>query len=269
MMVRRKHNKPRTSVSVPLQERTLGHLIAAVIEAGFILILVIALFVVGFFAYKRFTEEAFFPLQRLIIAEPLRYGETATIEDAVLAQGEKDLLHFDVNRLASEINALPWVKSASVEKRWPDAVYLNINERIPVVRWKNDYLDKDAVRFSLPYPPRDELLFMLSGPDGSEQKVLQRYREMEPWLLGQEIVPQDIRLDPRLIWHIGLAGDIDVIVGRDQLNNRLKKLAEVYQRIIKPYGQYVQTVDLRYQDGFSVRWKPGVVPKPQTDNNES
>lgn len=267
-MVQRKPNKPRASVSVPLQERTLWHLFAAIIEGGFILVLIIALFLAGFFAYQRFTQQAFFPLQRVIIAEPLRYGQAATISDAVIAQKQKDLLHFDVNQLAREVSALPWVREASAEKRWPDAVFVRVVERVPVVRWNDDYLDKDGVRFSLPHPPRNESLFLLSGPDGSEEKVLQRYREMEPWLLGQGIVAEDIRLDPRLIWHISLAQDIDVIVGRDQLNNRLKKLAEVHKRIIQPYGQYVQAVDLRYQDGFSVRWKQGVVLKTQA-NGES
>lgn len=112
----------------------------------------------------------------------------------------------------------------------------------------------------MPNPPHEDL-FQVSGPDGSEKRVLKRYREIEPWLLGQQIDAVAIRLDPRLVWHIRLRSGIDVILGRHDLNQRLKKLAVVYRRVINDYRPYIASVDLRYQDGFSVRWKPGVHPQ--------
>ena len=52
----------------------------------------------------------------------------------------------------------------------------------------------------------------------------------------------------------------DIILGRDQLNERLKKLVVVNDKVIKPYHPYIDAIDLRYHDGFSVRWKAGVRP---------
>ncbi|MBV7435178.1 cell division protein FtsQ/DivIB [Cardiobacteriaceae bacterium TAE3-ERU3] len=251
----------KSAVSVPRDRHPLWLGLLAISEAMLILLLVVGIAVALYFAYQRLTKQAFFPLRRVIIAEPLRYGSADDVAAAVNRAGEPDLMHVDVQELAKNISDISWVSDAVVEKRWPDSVYVRLQERFPVVRWGGQYLDKDAVRFSLPNPPAQEALFPVMGPDGYEGKVLARYREMEPWLLGQQVPMNGIRLDPRLIWHIDLPGDIDVILGRDDLNNRLKKLAMVYKRVVVPYEAYIDAVDLRYQDGFSVRWKPGVKPK--------
>ena len=34
----------------------------------------------------------------------------------------------------------------------------------------------------------------------------------------------------------------------------------VNDKVIKPYHPYIDAIDLRYHDGFSVRWKAGVRP---------
>jgi len=60
---------------------------------------------------------------------------------------------------------------------------------------------------------------------------------------------------------------LTVILGRDQLNERLKKLVVVNNKVIKPYHPYIDAIDLRYHDGFSVRWKAGV--RPVTTDNAS
>lgn len=255
----------RSSVSVPRHRRKAWQLFVATAEAVVILLLVVGIAVALYFVYQRLTKQAFFPLRRVVIAEPLRYGSVDEVAAAVTDTGEADLMHIDVQKMAGNIRELSWVRDASVEKRWPDSVFVRLEERVPVVRWGEHYLDKDGLRFDLPKPPAGEVLFPVIGPDGYETKVLSRFREMEPWLLGQQVPMSGIRLDPRLIWHIGLPGDIDVILGRDDLNNRLKKLAIVHKRVIQPYQQYIDTVDLRYQDGFSVRWKPGVRPKNGAD----
>lgn len=266
---KRSSRSSRSAVSVPRSQQRWWQLLVALVEAFVIIVLIMGITISLYFLYQRLTKEAFFPLRRVVIAEPLRYGSIDAISEAVVSVGDADLLHVDVQEVARHISALPWIDSATVEKHWPDSLYVRVQERYPVVRWGEDYLDKDGVRFSLPRPPHDEVLFPVSGPDGYEAKVLTRYREMEPWLLGQRIPVLAIRLDPRLIWHLtlsdGVEGEIDVILGRHNLNNRLKKLAVVHRRVIKKYQQYIESVDLRYQDGFSVRWKPGVRPK-SSDN---
>ena len=220
-------------------------------------------------AYQRMTEHAFFPLKRVILVEPLKYADAHAVTDVVRGYGQTDLLHVDVAGLVQELAALSWVKDVAVDKKWPDAIEVRLTEREPVVRWGDKgFLDDQGVQFVLPDTPALKGLFTVRGPEGYETVVLEHYRLFAPWLAAQNIPVESITLDPRLVWHVGI-GPIDVILGRDNLSERLRKLSVVHRRVIEPYRPYIHSVDLRYQDGFSVRWKDGVSPKSTENKGES
>lgn len=251
----------RASVSRPREARPAWHILTAVMETFIIVALLALIALACYAAYKRFTEHAFFPLKRVILVEPLRYADPHDVTAAVRNHGENDLLHVDVTELVKEIAQLSWVKDVTVDKKWPDAIEVRLTEREPVVRWGNKgFLDSNGVQFALPDTPALQGLFTVRGPEGYEGFVLEHYRIFQPWLVSQGIAVESMTLDPRLVWHMGL-GKIDVILGRDHLSDRLRKLAVVNRRVIEPYRAYIHSVDLRYQDGFSVRWKDGVTPK--------
>lgn len=250
----------KTSV-VPRHQTPLGKLILRRFARSLVALTLlgfIALF--AFMGYKRLSQNAFFPLKRVVLTRQLIYADPQLINNAVQNYGRADLLQVDVADLAKDIRSLDWVQSATVEKLWPDAVKVDVVERIPILRWGNDdFLDNDGNHFHLPETPPLAALFPVKGPEGTEEQVLAMYRKVTPWLNSQQIPITALTLDPRMNWHVGI-GSIDVIVGRDNLNERFKKLVPVYNRIIKKYDKYIDSVDLRYQDGFSVRWKDGVTP---------
>lgn len=258
----------RASVSRPRDARATWQLWKAIWEMFFIVALLALIALACYAAYKRMTEHAFFPLKRVVLLEPLKYADPASVTDVVRAYGETDLVHVKVVDLAQELAALSWVKDVAVDKKWPDAVEVRVVEREPVVRWGNKaFLDAEGVQFTLPDSFALQQLFTVRGPEGYEQMVLEHYRIFAPWLRAQNIAVDSITLDPRLVWHVGIGG-IDVILGRDQLSERLRKLVVVNQRVIEPYRPYIHSVDLRYQDGFSVRWKDGVSPKGAEDKGD-
>lgn len=231
-----------------------------ILECLFVVVLLIGIALAMYNIYQRLSKVTFFPLKRVVIQKPLRYGDMHEISEIIRQHRQKDLLHMDAALLAGEIQHLDWIAKASVYKRWPDAVEIKLEERIPVVRWgQNAFLDAGGEVFSIPDNDKLRVLFNLQGPDGYEKHVLQYYEEMAPWLAARHLDIQQLTLDPRLVWHAQLNG-LDVILGRDQLNERLKKLVVVNQKVIKPYNRYIEAIDLRYHDGFSVRWKPGVKP---------
>lgn len=54
------------------------------------------------------------------------------------AQGQNIFL-VDVGDLATRIEALPMVASASIEKQWPDQLAVNVVERLPVLLWQTQH----------------------------------------------------------------------------------------------------------------------------------
>jgi hypothetical protein len=263
----------RSSVSVPREQRTAWQLTRLAIECILIVGLLIGIAVVLYNIYQRILQQNLFPLKRVIIEEPLHYGDLREVSEILRNHHQRNLLHMDVALLADEMQRLDWVAKASVYKRWPDAVEVKLEERVPVVRWGgNAFLDNSGVLFSIPDNDKLRELATIYGPDGYEQQVLQYWHDIAPWLAARPLEIQQLTLDQRLVWHAELTNGLDVILGRDQLNERLKKLVIVNKKVIEPYHRYIEAIDLRYHDGFSVRWKAGVKPvtaEKNTSRNSS
>ena len=251
----------RSSVSVPREQRTAWQVFRLVLECVFVVVLLMGIAASIYAIYQRLSQQNFFPLKRVIIQEPLRYGDMREVSEIIRNHHQRDLLHMDVTLLADEMQRLDWIAKASVYKRWPDAVEVKLEERVPVVRWGGRaFLDASGEPFSIPDNDKLRELATIHGPDGYEKQVLQYWHDIAPWLGARQLQLQQLSLDQRLVWHAELENGLDVILGRDQLNDRLKKLAVVNDKVIKPYHRYIEAIDLRYHDGFSVRWKPGVKP---------
>lgn len=86
----------------------------------------------------------------------------------------------DVNIIQSQIERLPWIKQASVRKQWPDELKIHLVEYVPIARWNDQHMvDVDGNSFSVPTDRvNKQNLPMLYGPEGSENEVLQGFREM-------------------------------------------------------------------------------------------
>ena len=256
----------RPSASVPRKERNSWQMAYLAIECVVIVALLIGIAVVGYNLYQSVLSQNLFPLKRVVIREPLHYGEVSEI---IRNHQQRDLMHMDIAVLAEEMQQLDWIAKASVYKRWPDTVEMDLVERVPVVRWgEKAFLDADGAVFTIPDNDKLRHLFTVHGPDGYEKQVLGYYQLIAPWLSKQRIAIQELYLDQRLVWHARLENGLDVILGRDQLNERLKKLIVVNDKVIEPYARYIDGIDLRYHDGFSVRWKAGVKPVTAEKNPE-
>ncbi|HCB13375.1 MAG TPA: cell division protein FtsQ, partial [Gammaproteobacteria bacterium] len=53
-----------------------------------------------------------------------------------------------------------------------------------------------------------------------------------------------------------------VYVGREQFEQRLQRLVQLYPRILSAQIDRIAVVDLRYGNGFVVRWKTAGSPIP-------
>lgn len=250
----------RKPSAIPKEKVSRTKNILSLIKDFFIILFLLS--VIGFLSwmgYQRLTKNAFFPLKRVILERPVVYADPETITQAVRRYGRADLTQINLKELAAEIRKIDWVKSASVSRQWPDAIKINVQERLPILRWGKDrFLDTGANHFHLPDSPALSQLFPVTGPEGTEEIVLNMYSRINPWLRDHGLNMTALTLDPRLVWHVQLDGKIDVIVGREDLNQRFKKLVVINQKIIKKYEKYIDSVDLRYQGGFSIRWKKGV-----------
>ena len=168
----------------------------------------------------------------------------------------KGLVNVDLPKVRAAVRALPWVDTVSVQRNWPRGLAVTIGEQVAAARWgdsgllntRGDLFAHDATHIPLELP-------RLSGPDGTEVSVVQRYFAMRDRLLEQGMRITALRLDARGAWELDLDNGVTVRLGRQQLDERFNTFMATAARIVAQRATDIAYVDMRYANGFAIGWR--------------
>ena len=167
----------------------------------------------------------------------------------------------DVATIRSAARQLPWVRESSVRRVWPGAIHIAVVEREAVFRWgEASLMEADATTFT----PADASGFgqlpLLAGPPGTEADVVDRFHQLEAQFapLGQHLA--QVTLSERGAWRAVLGSGVVLLLGRDPAPGALTRLLNAFPAVIAPRLYEAEQVDLRYANGFAVRWRPNAPP---------
>ncbi len=168
----------------------------------------------------------------------------------------KGLVSVDLGAVRAAVHVLPWVDTVSVQRNWPRGLTVTIGEQVAAARWgdngllntRGDLFANDATHIPLELP-------RLSGPDGTQASVVQRYITMRDRLaeLGMRITA--LRLDARGAWQLDLDNGVTVRLGRQQLDERFNTFVATAARIVAQRATDIAYVDMRYANGFAIGWR--------------
>jgi cell division protein FtsQ len=207
-----------------------------------------------------------FPLEVVKIQGDFRYLDKARLQDMVEPQLDGGFFTVDVARVCEVIESMPWVASATVKRIWPDRLRVRVTEQLPVARWgDNGYLNERGEAF-VPEPTQvvgD--LPALAGPDGHEATVLEQYRAMSRALAPTGLRVAGVTLDDRRAWRLQTDSGVALELGRADTRRRLQRFVQAWPSVFVARVNELQRVDLRYSNGFSVRWQQA---NAKTDNSK-
>lgn len=201
-----------------------------------------------------------------VSAEQIR----ATVENH-LANGFFAVQLGDVQKAVSE---LPWVERVEARKQWPDTVQLTVFERQPYARWGGTRLiSRSGEIFNVPGADAMQGLPQLSGPDERLADVLAFHAECLREFAGSGLAVRAVDLSARGSWRLTLASGALIDIGRVDASARLKRFLDVWPKLAAGAAGPPVYVDLRYENGFALRWAlpapppsfstPGPVPADQ------
>ncbi len=150
---------------------------------------------------------------------------------------------------------LPWVRDVQVQRLWPDRLAVHVDSHQAVANWGEvGVLTRDG---QLIWPEQQpELDLHIEGPHAQAAAVFADLEVVIPalpqgWLLQQWQVSQTG--DRRA--HISIQGQPLVLeFGRAPVAEKFTLLADVVLPAIQTRLADVAAVDLRYRNGFAVRW---------------
>ena len=168
------------------------------------------------------------------------------------------ILGFDPAGAKAELEQLPWVKEASVERRLPDTILVRIVERQPLALWQRGgrltVIDQSGQEIQGADPARFAGLPMVVGDDApAHAAALLALMALEPDL--QKRVMAAVRVGARR-WNLQMdAGDgvkVDVQLPEVNAGAAWARLAEL-ERANRLLDRSVSVIDLRFPDRLIVR----------------
>ena len=222
-----------------------------------------------------------FVVKRVIVDSPkgeLKYVSASQVHDAVAEALNGTTLSADLTAIHRALQAIPWVKSVSVRRIWPNRLLVRIEEQRAVGAWSRGFLMNG---YGEVFPGLKEdhtemcTLATLSGPVGSEQLVLRRARELQEWIAPAGMSLAALRLSDQYAWTAVLSGGMTLDLGRDALATSTQERVRMFvktqpwlsQRLSLEGAPKVVYADLRYATGYAFRTSKDREPveQPQQD----
>jgi cell division protein FtsQ len=166
------------------------------------------------------------------------------------------LLSVDLAAVRRAIHTLPWVDAVSVQRAWPRGLTVLVIEQTAAARWgERGLLNTRGELFAAAERHVPPELAQLSGPEGKEGAVAQRYLAASGRLMQAGLRLTAMRLDARGAWEFDLANGVTVRLGRRQVDERFEKFMSTALKLITQRGEEIAYVDMRYTNGFAVGWR--------------
>ena len=217
----------------------------------------------GWFASERW------PVTRLAVRAEFEHVSAEQIRAAAEPGLGQGFFAMQLDQVRDAVARLPWVERVEARKRWPDTVELVVYEQQPYAHWSGGRLvNRTGQLFSVPGGELLQGLPRLAGPDERLDDVLRFHSDCLRELGGSGLVLDAVDLSPRGGWRLHLGADTVVELGREDAMLHLKRFLDVWPRIAATRALPPQSVDLRYANGFAVRWDPAQ-PDPNAGNGES
>lgn len=157
----------------------------------------------------------------------------------------------DLEKTRDAFEKLPWARSVSVRRRWPDKLEVVVEEQKELARWGNIALVNSYGELFLAASGSELPVFY--GPGNAVREVAEHYEAYSKLLVPTGMKISQLALTPRRAWQIKTDKNMVIELGREQMETRLAKFANVYQETLGKLGGRVRYADLRYPNGFAVR----------------
>ncbi|NQY62467.1 MAG: FtsQ-type POTRA domain-containing protein [Alteromonadaceae bacterium] len=231
---------------------------------SFFVFVIIVIICSAWFLNERLEADESVAVTSVKISGEMPYTTRSDINSAIENVELGNYFKVDVNEVQQRILNLPWVYSVSVRKHWPNQLKVYVIDQKPIARWNEDFLlnqfgnafqaQMNRVKHSIP---------TFFGPEGSEKVALENYRNFSKLLYFKEMSIDELVLSERFAWQLTLNDGVTLNLGREKRIERIQRFMDAYQQIKdqsrKNNNQQVDYIDLRYDTGLAVGWKPAAV----------
>lgn len=186
--------------------------------------------------------------------------ETTDSETILVALGAAPgtpILAVNPARAKQQLEALPWVHRAVVERRLPGTLYVRLVERKPLALWQHggriELIDREGVAIPVPELDQFSKLPIVVGEGAAKHAAeLIDMLDREPDLAAR--ITAAIRVGDRR-WNLRVDNAVDVLLPAENASGAWSRLASL-ERANVILKRELQTIDMRLPDRLVLRLTP-------------
>ena len=255
-----KTHRPKRSVSLPNSAK---YLFMALVVALLVVILVMG--------GKALRDAP--PAAIQVSTQNLSAAQYQALQQTMSQQAVSSFFTTDLQTLRDIAIGLAWVDQVSVTRDWQRGIVIMALPKQAVANFGTERLvDAKGVVFV----PADSQELMqptfatLQGEKSQAPVIMQQMQQINSWYAPLGMRVEDIILTPRMTWLVRFDNGLRVIVDNENTAQKLLNLSQLLGNQLSTRRDEIQSIDLRYKNGFTIAWhikappaETSVVNKPE------
>ncbi len=229
------------------------------------LLMLVAFFVAcGGGAFTWALNSPGFAIRSIVVAGDVQHNNALTIKANATPKLAGSFFTMDLARARQAFEAVPWVRSATVRREFPNRLKVFLQEHQAVALWGSESDSRLLNSFGEIFDANQgeiehENLPRLAGPDGQAKTVWAAYASLKPAFEALDLEIDQIELSGRGSWQIRAGNGAQVLLGRgseQELKERVSLFLGTLTRVAARYGrkpEALESADLRHTDGYALR----------------
>lgn len=229
------------------------------LEKLFLINVIIIIIIGGLFIVKWMNNVSSLKFFKLDITGYLNYNTKSDIHKVIasICKTKCNFMSKNINFIRNKLEQLPLINHVNVRKKWPNKIYVNIVEDIPIVSWNKKYMlniNGNVLKVPSNYIYNISMP-MLYGPQNSEKIVLEVYHDIHKILKLGYFHLKSVLMTNRKSWQIVIThNNLRLYLGDNDIINRIKMFVKIYPELLKIYKdkETITYIDLRYNYGLAL-----------------
>ena len=211
-----------------------------------------------------FIRHPMFAIESITVQGEVGHNNAVTLRANVMPQLKGNFFTLDLAQAREAFEDVPWVRTALVQRDFPNKLRATLQEHRPIALWGEDdantMVNEQGQVFEANVQDVDvDQLPRMKGPEGMSSDVLQMNRFLSPMLNAVSMEIEQIELTARGSWRVVLQGGAQIELGRGtqaELGANVQRFIKTLSQVTSRYGRTPSALlaaDLRHKDGYALR----------------
>jgi cell division protein FtsQ len=213
-------------------------------------------------------DQLLFPIKHIDVHGQFNTIKTENLQNVFAKYASGSLVFFSERQLKQALQAVPNVDQVFVKRIWPATVYVLLQQKYPVARFgAQQLLSNHGVLFAVSEPNQGAELPYINGPENRVDQLWQAYLALNKILSPLDLNILRLEVSSRLSYSLVLSNGIIIYLGSSDVAERLALFARVYLKSLQARAAQINYIDMRYNSGMAVSWKPSAAHSNQPKTN--